>query len=143
MGDRIKAGTILIEEDTLLPESMRIESERYSKGWRLVKNLGGYELDQGISKAGWTFFSMVGEAEGTGFGFDRQKALRRAVKRVIASLKSKEFNCLEITQVAARRFLKLPCVSVSAYPRLIQQAPWAKDFAEWDRAKLVADCTLA
>ena len=143
MADKIKMGAILIKEGALLPESLHFESERYSKGWRLVKNLSGYEMDQGISKAGWTFFSMVGETEGTGFGFDRQKALRRAVKRVIASLKSKEFNCLEITQVAGRRFLKLPCVSVYAYPRLIQEAPWAKDFSEWDRARLVADCTPA
>lgn len=138
MADRIKAGTILIEEGVLLPDCLRFESEPYSDGWRLVKNLGGYELDHRISKAGWTFFSMVGEVEGTSFGFNRQKALRRAVKGALACLKSKESNCLEITQVAARRFLKLLCVNVSAYPRLIRQAPWAKDFAEWDRAKLAA-----
>jgi len=143
MADRIKTGAILIKEGALLPESLRLESEPYTKGWRLVKNLGGYELDQRISKAGWTFFSMVGAVKATGFGLGRQEALRRAVKRVIASLESKELNCLEITQAAAHCFLRLTCVSVSAYLRHIRQAPWAKDFAEWDRAKLAAAGTQA
>ena len=126
-----------------MPESLRFESEPYSKGWRLVTDLGGYGLDQRIREAGWTFFSMAVAVEATGLGFDGQKALRRAVQRVIANLDSKEFNCLEITQVAAHHFLGLTCMSVSAYPRQIQRAPWTKDFAEWDRAKLAAVCTQA
>ena len=143
MSDRIKAGTILIEEGALLPESLRFEIAPYSNGWRLVKDLSGYGLDQRIREAGWTFFSMAVAVEATGLGFDGQKALRRAVQRVIANLDSKEFNCLEITQVAAHHFLGLTCMSVSAYPRQIQRAPWTKDFAEWDRAKLAAACTQA
>ena len=143
MVEKIKAGTILIEEGTLLPESLRFESEPYSNGWRLVKDLGGYGLDQRIREAGWTFFSMAVTVEATGLAFDGQKALRRAVKRVIANLDSRKFNCVEITQVAAHPFLGLTCMSVSAYPRQIQRAPWTKDFAEWDRAKLAAVCTQA
>jgi len=141
MAEKIKPGTILIKEGTLLPESVCSESEPYTKGWRPVKNLDGYELDQRISKAGWTFFSMVGKVKATGLGFGGEKALRRAMKRVIANLDSKKFNCLEITQVGERHFLGLTCMSVSAYPRQIQRAPWAKDFAEWDRAKLAPVCT--
>ena len=143
MADKVKTGTILIRQDGLFPASLRFESVPYSMGWRLVKNLDGYRLNQQIREAGWTFFSMAVAVEATGLGFDRQKALRRAVKRVIANLDSKEFNCLEITQVAAHHFLGLSCMSVSAYPRQIQRAPWTKDFAEWDRAKLAAVCTQA
>ena len=141
MAEKINPGTLLIKEGTLLPESVCFETEPYTKGWRPVKNLDGYQLDQRISKAGWTFFSMAGEVKATGLGFDGEKALRRAVKRVIASLDSKKFNCLEITQVAAQHFLGLTCRSVSAYPRQIQRAPWSKDFAEWEQAKLSPACT--
>lgn len=143
MAEKITTGTILIKEGTLFPESVRFESEPYTKGWRPIKNLDGYELDQRISKAGWTFFSMTGEVKTIGLGFDGEKALRRAVKRVIANLDSKKFNCLEITQVAAHHCLGVTCMSVSAYPRQIQRAPWTKDFAEWDRAKLAPACTHA
>jgi hypothetical protein len=42
MADKIKTGTILVQEGVLLPDSVRFESEPYSKGWRLVKALDGY-----------------------------------------------------------------------------------------------------
>jgi hypothetical protein len=139
--DKIKAGTILIKEGTLLPESLRIESEPYSKGWRLVKNLDSNALDQKIREAAWTFFYMAGEIKAPVFGFDDGKILSRAVNQVLSNLKSQKFNCLEITQVAAKRFLGLPYVTVSGHPRHIQESMFlfhTKRLAEWDQAKLAA-----
>ena len=144
MADKIKTGTILIEEDALLPESLRFESEPYSKGWRLVQNLEGYGLDREVRKAGWTFFYMAGEVNATVVGSDLEKTTRRAVNKVIAYMKSDRLNCLEIAQVAAKRFLGLPYVTVSAHPRHIQESMFlchAKRLAEWDRAKLAAATT--
>jgi hypothetical protein len=51
---------------------------------------------------------------------DDAEITRKAIKQVIANLKSKNFNCLEITRVVAKRSLRLPHVSVSAHPRHIQ-----------------------
>ena len=140
MADKIKMGTILIEEDTFLPESLRFESEFSSKGWRLVKNLDGYGLDRKIREVGWNFFYLV-QIKASVFGFDREKAVRRAVNRILANLKWEKFNSVEITQVAAKRFLGLPYVTVSAHARHIQESMFlcrAKRLAEWDRAKLAA-----
>ena len=141
MAAKVKTGTILIKEGVFLPESLRFESEPYSKGWRLVKNLDGYGLDRKICEAGWNFFFMAGEIEANVFGFDVEKTTHRAIKRVLANLKSEKFNSLGITQVAAKRFLGLPYVSVSAHPRHIQESKvlfHLKRVAEWDRAKLAA-----
>lgn len=121
MADNIKTGTILIEESALLPDSLRFESEPYANGWRLVKNLDGYRMDRRIREAGYTFFSMAGEIKASVFGFNREKALRRAVKRVLANLSSEQSNCRAITQVAAKRFLGLPYLTVYAHPRHIQE----------------------
>ena len=140
MTDKIKMGTILIEGGALLPDSLRFESEPYSKGWRLVKNLDGYGLDRKIRQAGWTFFYMA-QIKASAFGFDREKAVRRAVNRVLANLRSEKFNSLEINQVAAKRFLGLPYVTVSAHRRHIQESMFLchdKRLAEWDRAQLAA-----
>jgi hypothetical protein len=140
MTDKIKTGAILIEESALLPDTLQFESEPYSKAWRLVKNLDGYGLDRKIREAGWTFFYMVQIKAGV-FGFDREKALHRALNRILANLKSEKFNSLEITQVNAKRFLGLPYVTVSAHPRHIQETMFlshAKRLAEWDRTKLAA-----
>ena len=140
MTEKIKTGTILMERGALLPDSLQFESESYSKGWRLVKNLDGYGLDRKIRELGWTFFYMA-QIKASVFGFDREKALRRAVNRVLANLKSENFNSLEITQVNAKRFLGLPYVTVSAHPRHIQETMFlchAKRLAEWDRVKVAA-----
>jgi len=121
MADTIKTRTILIAEGSLLPESLPLESEPYAYGWRLVKNLDSKGLDQIISNAGWNFFYIAGVIETNAFGSDEKKTTRKAIKRVIANLKSKNFNCLEITRVAAKRLLGLTCVSVSAHSRHIQK----------------------
>jgi hypothetical protein len=84
---------------------------------------------------------LAGEIGATVFGFDGQKTVRRAVKRILANLKSGEFNSLEITRVASKRFLGLPYASVSAHSRHIQENESllrAKDHQEWDRAILKA-----
>ncbi len=144
MIDKIKTGSILIEEGALLPESLRFESEPYSNGWRLVKKVDGYGLDRRISEAGWTFFYMAGEIKASVFGFDGEETKRRAIKRMLTKLKAETFNSLEITRVAAKRFLGLPYVSVSAHWRHIQESLvlfHAKRLAEWDRAKLAAAST--
>jgi hypothetical protein len=122
MEEIIKTGTILIAEGAILPESMQLVSEPYAYGWRLVKNLDSKGFDQIISQAGWNFIYLAGVIETNAFGSDEKKTTRKAIKQVIAKLRSKKFNCLEITQVAAKRSLGLPYVSVSAHSRHIQKS---------------------
>ena len=139
MAEKINTGTILIKEGTLLPEGLQLESEPYLKGWRLVKNLDSSGLDRKFCEARWDFFYMAEEVNAVVFGFDLEKMTRRAVKRMIASMKSDEFNCLEIARVAAKRFLGLPYVTVAAHPRHIQESMFlfhAERLAEWDQARL-------
>jgi hypothetical protein len=120
--DAIKTGTILIEKDALMPESVRLERTPYSSGWTAVSNLDLNGLDTAISKAGWTFFFMAGEIKITALGFDRETAVRRAVDQVITNAASHKCNCVEITGVSLRSFLGMPYANVSAHSRHIQQS---------------------
>jgi len=141
MAETIKMGTILIKDGTFLPDALQFESEPCATGWRLAKNLDSCGLDQKTHEAGWTFFCVAGEFKATVFGFDGQKTVRRAVKRILTNLKSEKFNGLEITQVEAKRFLGLPYASVCAQPRHIQESAFflqTKDHQAWDRARLAA-----
>ena len=138
MAGKIEMGTILVQEGMLLPDSVRFESAPYWKGWRLVHNLDGYGLERKICEAGWNFFYMADEINASVFGFDVGKATNRAVKRVLAKLKTEKFNSLEITDVAAERFLGLRYVTVSAHVRPIQESMYLfhdKRLAERGRAK--------
>jgi hypothetical protein len=122
MTEAIKAGTILIENGSLMPKSIQLAGEPYASGWKSVSNLDLNELDTGINKAGWTFFFMAGEIKITAFGFDKEAAMRRAVKRAITNVEAHKCNCLEITEVSADTFLGVPYVNVCAHARHIQES---------------------
>ena len=64
---------------------------------------------------------MAGKVKATAFGFDRQKAMDKALARLIAGAMRQKCNCLEIDEVATRTFLGVPGVSVSAHTRHIQK----------------------
>jgi hypothetical protein len=120
----IKTGTVLIKEGAVLPEALRLDSERCAPGWTLVKNLDAYGLDRSISDAGWSSFYLGGAINSSAFGIDEQKTIRRAVERILANPKLQRFNSLEITRVASlasRRFLGVTYVTVTAHSRHIQE----------------------
>lgn len=130
MIQQIKTGAILLAEGTLLPASMysegqdkdSYEGEPFTPGWNWVKNLDSNSMDRLIGKAGWNFFYFAGGIEMIAFGADKERATGKALKRIIASLKAKNFNCLEITDVTSKRFLGWPYVSVSAHSRHVQKS---------------------
>jgi hypothetical protein len=123
MANTIKTWTILIAEGALLPESLLIESEPYAPMWRLVKRLDIDGMSQTIGKAGWAILYIAGMIKTSVFGSDEEKTTRKALKRVVEHMRTKNFNCLEITQMVTERFLWLPFVTVSARSRHIQESP--------------------
>ncbi|HLW80870.1 MAG TPA: hypothetical protein VKS20_02395 [Candidatus Acidoferrales bacterium] len=121
MAREITTGTILIKDYTFLPKELHLEAEPFISGWGLVKNFDGYRLDRDIRKAGWHFFFLAGQIKMTVFGIDRQKMVRRAIVRILASPRSEGFNSLEITRMASKRFLGVPYMRVGAQSRHIQE----------------------
>lgn len=128
MAERIRTGAILIEEGVVFPDSLRVESEPYSSGWRVVKELDGYGLDRKMNEAGWTCFYMASEINASAVALSQEKSLAKAVNQVLTKLKLERFNSLEITQVATKRFLGLPHTTVSAHARHIQESMFLFDW---------------
>jgi len=125
MSDNNTPETILIRESTLLPAGLAVESEVFLPGWRVVKNPGRSTLARNIECADWTFFCVGREIRTTVFGIDEGKMVLRAIKEILARLKSENFNSLEITRVASvtsKRFSDVRYITVSAQSRLIQKA---------------------
>ena len=119
MTDTITAGNILIQEGTLLPRSLLLQTGSDSIGWAAV-NGAHSKFEKAIQEEGWNFFFMAGQIKATVFGFDRQRALRSALKRLIVDVKSLHCNSIEITRVTSKSFLKVPYVSVCAHARHLQ-----------------------
>jgi hypothetical protein len=121
----IKAGAVLIKENTLLPKGLEFTSEVCVPGWKIVTKFDGYGLDREIRKLEWTFFCVAGEVKATVFGIDAPSMMRRAVTRILKNPKLGAFNSLEITQVVSvgsRRFPGIWYMTVHAHLRHIQQS---------------------
>lgn len=119
-GMACQAGTILIEDGTILPGAMVLDQCPDARSWKSVPNLDRIGLDGLLAKAGWTFFYMAGVVKKYAFGSGAKERLRAAVGRVIKDVQSQNCNCLEITRIANKSFLGVPYVSVAAHARHIQ-----------------------
>ncbi|MGB2633461.1 MAG: hypothetical protein WAM58_05950 [Candidatus Acidiferrum sp.] len=122
MEDINKFETVLIQENTVLPAGLAVDTEPAFSGWKAVRNLDGYELGRAIHKANWNFFYLAGEIRAIAFGHKGQKTRLQAVKRIVGKLKGKQLNCLEITSIVQKSFLGFPFVTVSANSRHIQES---------------------
>ena len=141
MSEKLKTGTLLIEEGVVFPDSLRVESEPYSNGWRIVKGLDGYGLDRTMSRAGWTCFYMANEISASAVAFNGGKSLSKAVNQILTKLKLERFNSLEITHVATNRFLGLLQTTVSAHARHIQESMFLFDWMKKQAAQEVLAST--
>jgi len=119
MNGPIAAGDILLECGTYLPNSLTSPSESSVPGWSAIPG-GRPAFEKEIKQAGWTLFFMAGEIKTSVFGFDRQKTAQTALKRLGTIVKSQSCNCIEISDVIEKSFLKLPYVQVRAHARHLQ-----------------------
>jgi hypothetical protein len=113
---------------TIIPRSLRVETELYSPGWEIIKNADA--VDRDIRRADWNFFFLAASIQATALGFWGERTVRRAMVRVLTEVEPSKFNCLEITEISAKQFLGFPYVHVSAHSRHIQKSPFLQEPAE-------------
>ena len=120
--DVIHPGTILIEKSLQLPDPLKPGNNISGTAWAAVAGRPAVrQIEDNLAAAGWTFFFMAHAIETTAFGFDRPKAVAKALLRLIALVERKKCNALEIDEIASRSFWGLPYVRLSAHPRHIQK----------------------
>jgi hypothetical protein len=120
MTPTIQVGTILIADRPRIVQFLSLESELYSGKWSVVQGLDSIALDRKVHAAGWNFFFMAAEVKVTFFGSLGTTRLRNAVRRILAKVGPRSFNCLEVTGIVAKRFLGMRYATVSAHSRHIQ-----------------------
>jgi hypothetical protein len=101
MKNTIAAGSIMVAGGMHLPSSIVLQDETDSNGWAAIEDARP-TFEKKVQEAGWTFFFMAGEIKAITFGFDKEKAIRTALKRLIADVKSQHCNSIEITRVIGR-----------------------------------------
>jgi hypothetical protein len=124
-----------MQSGTLIPGSLRVETEPCLPGWELIKNSDGDTIDRNIRKAGWNFFFLAANMQVIVWGHWTEKILRKAMKRVLAKAQPAQFNCLEVTELSARRVLGISYVHLSAHSRHIQKGLFLQGLAERGQAQ--------
>jgi hypothetical protein len=130
LSSTIKVGTIMMKAGTTIPQSLRVETEPYSHGWEIIKNSDADVVDLDIRRADWNFLFLAANIQATALGYWGERTVRRAMERVVAKAEPSKFNCLEITEVSAKRLWGFPYVHISAHSRHIQKSPFLQELAE-------------
>ena len=140
MPSSVQVGAILMKEWPGMPQLVGFEAESGWGEWSMVKVPDAFTLDRKIHAAGWNFFFMAAEVKAMFFGSLGAAKVQSALKRILAKVKPQHFNGLEVTAIAARHFLGVPYVTVSAHSRHLQHScnldsaearQTSQDNAEW------------
>lgn len=122
MPAEVDVGSILIEDRPSMTRVLGIKTEPFSKTWGLIGLLDSAALDRKILAAGWHFFFMAAEVKTMFFGAGGAKAIKKALKRLLAGVAEQNFNCLEVTGITSKNLLGLRYTTVSAHWRHIQSS---------------------
>jgi hypothetical protein len=139
MPPTVQVGSILIEDQSQMPQAVGLESDPYSGTWSLIKALDGFDLDRKIHAVGWNFLFMAAEVKVTFFGALGAKKIQNALRRILEKVKRQHFNGLEITGIVAKRFLGVPYATVSAHSRHLQQSCQLEDLEQRQAGQRDAD----
>ena len=115
-----ETGIILIRDGALLPPNFLVESENFLPGWRILKHVDGYTFNRKIREANWSFVRLTGEYKAKAVGRAYPGILRKAVLRILAGLRGRKFNSLEVNVVVLKHFVGLAFLTITANRRHIQ-----------------------
>jgi hypothetical protein len=109
----ILAGTMMMREGILLPDSANVESREYSNAWRTLIGVDNFGFEQKLTAAGLHLLFLAGKLEVLEFGRG-PSAVRRGIKRILARLRKLDINCMQVAEIRPIRILGLSCVAIRA-----------------------------
>ena len=118
----LQVGSVLIREGFLLPRPLKVDSESYSKHWRIVTGTDRFGFAEDIHAIGWNYFFDAAQVKATHFGWRSGNGADRAFARILGELRRKSLNSVEITEISRRQFLGVPYTAISAHGCHIQQS---------------------
>lgn len=111
---------LLVREGAELPPDLPTENAAFLPGWRVVRNFDSYALRQKMRETNWCFLQVRGGKETRVMGRARQEILRRGVAQILADLKGRQFNSLEITVLGSKSILGVIFLNIAVNLRQFQ-----------------------
>ena len=122
MTANVEVGTILMQDRPVMAKGLGLQSAPYSANWGVLTAVDGLGIGRAVQTAGWNFFFMATEVKVMFFGAFGAERIQTALQRMLVKVKPLNFNRLEVTGIAAKRFLGVPYTVISAHSRHIQQS---------------------
>jgi len=118
----IENGTMLVQEGVILPPVLASDCHSCGEGWRTFGSLSAFALSRKTREVGWNLFFLAGEMRTLIPAWSRLLGRQRAVRRLLARVRRRNFNCMELCRIEARRFLGFPYLVVIAYAYHLQES---------------------
>jgi hypothetical protein len=122
----LSVGSVLIKSAIPLPKWFRFNCEDYG-GWKKLFDADGHAVECTAVAVGWHFSYIAKPVKCSAFGLTRQSATQKAVRKLMEMAGASAFNSIEITQIAARRWVGMYHAGVVAHPRHLQPTPFLED----------------
>jgi hypothetical protein len=133
-------GCLFLMKGLIVPPTLCFEGQSYSEGWRLLLSLKSSEIDSRARACGWNFIFLAEAMRRTVFGLGRDRALQKATNKILAEARKNAFNSVEITEITARQFVGLHCVTVAAHSRSLQKSKRIRDISTRRRELAMYQC---
>lgn len=122
----LSVGSVLIKSDISLPKWFRFDCEDYGR-WKKLFDVDSHAVERTALAVGWHFSYLAKAVKCTAFGLTRWSAMQRAARKLVEMAGVSSFNSLEITEIAARRWVGLYHATVGAHPRHLHRTPFLQD----------------
>ncbi len=117
----ITPGTLVVHHRLLnLPPELRITGYRYDRHTRIYPARMSRQVHRRLASDGWQFLRMGPLVHGRATSCRREKALCRALEKVLHKVWNENLNGLEIIEVKERKLLGCYLVSLVARVRHVQ-----------------------
>ena len=135
MSAQIQVGSILMENSAATARALAIESEPYTKSWRLLSFHNGRDLDRRVRATSWSFFFLAEAKRGKFLGARSESGMFKVITRILAKSSEQCFNCLEITEILEKCLLGIHYTTIVAHCRHLQPR-WHLDDLKQRRTEL-------
>ena len=117
-----EAGTVFIQTTAARPDFFLASPEASPLSWTAIeRNSTAREEEARLASTGWTFFFLAQPMKTRVYGFDAAKRLATALDRLVAIVREKGCNGMQIDAVETGSWFGIPSVTVSGHPRHIQK----------------------
>jgi hypothetical protein len=111
---------LLVRAHTELPDNLKLPTDEFGEGWKLVRSVDARRLEEEIVTQGWSFTGIADGPLRNGVGDTSEEAIGNALKLALRHI-SVHFNTVEVEHIELTQYPWFFLARVQVNPFRIQQ----------------------